>query len=54
MATNKELQKQVEVLNERITQLSATNSRVLDEIAILKNNYTILIEEVSQLSLIHI
>ena len=48
MATNKELQKQVEVLNERITQLTATNSRVLDEIAILKNNYTILIEEVSQ------
>tara|TARA_R110001592_G_scaffold35470_1_gene120643 strand:- start:628 stop:807 length:180 start_codon:yes stop_codon:yes gene_type:complete len=48
MATNKELEKQVEVLNEKITRLSATNSRVLDEIAILQNNYSNLVKEVSQ------
>ena len=48
MATNKELEKQVEVLNEKITRLSATNSRVLDEIAILQNNYLNLVKEVSQ------
>ena len=48
MATNKELEQQVTVLEKRVTQLSVTNSRLLDEITVLKSNYTTLVTEVSQ------
>ena len=48
MATNKELEQQVTVLEKRVTQLSMTNSRLLDEVTVLKNNYTTLVTEVSQ------
>ena len=48
MATNKELQQQVSQLEKKITQLSASNSRLVDEISLLKKNYTTLVTEVSQ------
>ena len=48
MATNKELLQQVTELEKRVTKLSASNSRLVDEITVLKNNYTTLVAEVSQ------
>ncbi len=48
MATNKQLEQQVSVLEKRVAQLSMTNSRLLDEVTVLKNNYTTLVTEVSQ------
>jgi cell division protein FtsB len=48
MATNKELQQQVTTLEKRVAQLSATNSKLLDEVTVLKSNYTTLVSEVSQ------
>ena len=48
MATNKQLEQQVTALEKRVKQLSSTNSRLVDEIAILKNNYSTLITEVSK------
>jgi hypothetical protein len=48
MATNKELEQKVITLEKRVGQLSSTNSRLLDEVAVLKNNYTTLVTEVSQ------
>jgi len=48
MATNKELEQQVTALEKRVSQLSVTNSRLLDEVTVLKNNYTTLVTEVSQ------
>tara|TARA_R100001086_G_C11814517_1_gene252485 strand:+ start:682 stop:864 length:183 start_codon:yes stop_codon:yes gene_type:complete len=47
MATNKELQQQVSALEKKITQIALRNSRLVDEISILKNNYTTLVNEVS-------
>ena len=48
MATNKELSQQVTALEKRVAQLGVTNSRLVDEITVLKNNYTTLVTEVSQ------
>ena len=48
MATNKELEQQVTTLEKRVAQLSMTNSRLLDEVTALKNNYSTLVTEVSQ------
>ena len=48
MATNKQLEQQVTALEKRVTQLTATNSRLLDEIVVLKTNYTTLVTEVSE------
>lgn len=48
MATNKQLEQQVTALEKRVSQLSMTNSRLLDEVTLLKNNYTTLVTEVSQ------
>jgi cell division protein FtsB len=48
MATNKQLEQQVSVLEKRVAQLSMTNSRLLDEVTVLKSNYTTLVTEVSQ------
>ena len=48
MATNKQLEQQVTALEKRVSQLSVTNSRLLDEVTVLKNNYTTLVTEVSQ------
>ena len=48
MATNKELEQQVTALEKRVSQLSMTNSRLLDEVTVLKSNYSTLVTEVSQ------
>ena len=48
MATNKELEQQVTALEKRVSQLSMTNSRLLDEVTALKSNYSTLVTEVSQ------
>ena len=48
MATTKELTEQVTALEKRVAQLSSTNSQLLDEVTILKNNYTTLVSEVSE------
>ena len=48
MATTKELTEQVIALEKRIAQLSTTNSRLTDEVAILKHNYSNLVEDVSK------
>ena len=48
MATNKQLEQQVTALEKRVAQLGMTNSRLLDEITVLKSNYTTLVSEVSQ------
>jgi|TARA_R100000455_G_C6261660_1_gene116990 cell division protein FtsB len=48
MATNKQLEQQVTALEKRVSQLSSTNSQLLDEVVILKNNYTTLVTEVSE------
>jgi len=48
MATNKQLEQQVTALEKRVSQLSMTNSRLLDEVTVLKNNYSTLVTEVSQ------
>tara|TARA_Y100001938_G_scaffold146006_1_gene223919 strand:+ start:93 stop:272 length:180 start_codon:yes stop_codon:yes gene_type:complete len=47
MATTKELTEQVTALEKRVAQLSSTNSQLLDEVTILKKNYTTLVSEVS-------
>ena len=48
MATTKELTEQVTALEKRVAKLTKTNSHLLDEVVILKNNYTTLVNEVSQ------
>tara|TARA_R100000995_G_scaffold29518_1_gene13113 strand:- start:313 stop:492 length:180 start_codon:yes stop_codon:yes gene_type:complete len=48
MATTKELTEQVTALERRVAQLSSTNSQLLDEVTVLKKNYTTLVTEVSQ------
>ena len=48
MATNKQLEQQVSALEKRVTKLSATNSKLIDEVMILKNNYNTLVSEVSK------
>tara|TARA_R100001129_G_scaffold103066_1_gene70413 strand:+ start:570 stop:749 length:180 start_codon:yes stop_codon:yes gene_type:complete len=48
MATNKQLEQQVIALEKRVSQLSSVNSQLLDEVTILKNNYSDLVTEVSQ------
>ena len=48
MATTKELTEQVEALQKRVTQLGVTNSKLLDEVTLLKSNYTVLVNEVSE------
>ena len=48
MATTKELTEQVATLQKRVSQLTSTNSRLVDEVAILKTNYSNLVEDVSE------
>ncbi len=48
MATNKELEKQVKTLTERLSRVQASNSHLLDEVAILKNNYNKLVADLSE------
>ena len=54
MATNKELENQVNELKNRITALSNSNSVLADEVANLKNNYNQLVKDVSnRLEVVH-
>ena len=48
MATNKQLEQQVSVLENKVTKLSVSNSELKDEIVILKNNYTTLVNQLSE------
>lgn len=54
MATNKQLETQVNTLTERVTRLQTSNSELRDELVILKGNYSKLINDLSQrLEVIH-
>jgi len=54
MSTDKELEQKVTKLTEDVQQLQHSNSDMRDEIAILKNNYTTLVSEIStRLEVIH-
>jgi predicted nuclease with TOPRIM domain len=54
MATNKQLEAQVNTLTERVARLSSSNSELRDEMVVLKNNYSKLVNEMSQrLEVIH-
>tara|TARA_R100001591_G_scaffold94532_1_gene100367 strand:- start:2553 stop:2732 length:180 start_codon:yes stop_codon:yes gene_type:complete len=48
MATTKELTEQVNALEKRVAQLTKTNSQLLDEVTVIKNNYTTLVNEIGQ------
>ena len=48
MATNKQLETQVNTLSERVTRLQTSNSELRDELVVIKNNYTTLVDEMSQ------
>ena len=48
MATNKQLETQVNTLSERVTRLQTSNSELRDELVVLKGNYTTLVNEMSQ------
>jgi|15BtaG_2_1085339.scaffolds.fasta_scaffold02359_4 predicted nucleic acid-binding Zn-ribbon protein len=48
MATVKELESQLENVNARLTRVQASNSELRDEITSLKNNYSVLVEQVSR------
>jgi len=52
--TNKELETQVNTLSKRVASLQNSNSELRDELASIKNNYTTLVNEMSQrLEVIH-
>jgi predicted nuclease with TOPRIM domain len=54
MATNKQLETQVNTLTERVTRLQTSNSELRDELVILKGNYSKLVNDLSQrLEVIH-
>ena len=46
--TNKQLETQVNTLSERVNRLQTSNSELRDELAMVKNNYTTLVNEMSQ------
>jgi len=48
MATNKQLETQVNTLSERVSRLQTSNSELRDELVVLKGNYTTLVNEMSQ------
>ena len=48
------LDTKVDALNERLSQLSLTNSQLLDEVSTLKRNYNRLVEDVNtRLEVVH-
>ena len=54
MATNKELESQVQSLKNVVSHLKSTNSNLLDEVVVLKNNYKNLVEDVnSRFKVVH-
>ena len=48
MATIKELESQLENVNTRLARVQVSNSELRDEIVVLKNNYSVLVEQVSE------
>lgn len=48
MATNKELEKQVKTLSERLSRVQSSNSQLRDELVVLKSNYNNLVSELSE------
>ena len=48
MATNKQLEKQITKLEKQVLQLSMTNSKLLDEVAVLKSNHSALASEMNR------
>tara|TARA_B100000424_G_C22919616_1_gene489346 strand:+ start:957 stop:1139 length:183 start_codon:yes stop_codon:yes gene_type:complete len=48
MATTKQLTEQVDALEKKVSQLTMRNSQLLDEVSLLKKNYSTLVTEVSQ------
>ena len=48
MATIKELETQLENVNVRLARVQVSNSELRDEIVVLKNNYGVLVEQVSE------
>ena len=48
MATIKELETQLESVNPRLARVQVSNSELRDEIVVLKNNYGVLVEQVSE------
>ena len=49
MATIKELETQLESVNTRLARVQVSNSELRDEIVVLKNNYGVLVEQVSRM-----
>ena len=48
MSTNKELEVQVNKLNERVTRLQSSNSSMKDELVIMQHNYQQLIKQMNE------
>jgi len=48
MATIKELETQLESVNTRLARVQVSNSELRDEIVVLKTNYGVLVEQVSE------
>ena len=54
MATNAEIKREVESLKDRLKNLQSSNSRLFDEMAALKSNYSNLVEDMNaRLEVVH-
>jgi len=54
MPTDKKLEQQVEKLTSQVNNLTNSNSQLLDEVAVLKNNYNRLVEDIgARLEVVH-
>lgn len=54
MVTNKELEVLVQDLSKQVNRLQVSNSELRDEVVVLKNNYTKLVNELTtRLEVIH-
>tara|TARA_Y100001970_G_scaffold60009_3_gene76456 strand:- start:17898 stop:18080 length:183 start_codon:yes stop_codon:yes gene_type:complete len=54
MATNAEIKREVEDLKNRLASLQSSNSRLFDEMAALKSNYSNLVEDMNaRLEVVH-
>jgi len=54
MATNKELEILVQTLTERVDKVQRVNSELRDDMVVLKNNYSKLVQEMAtRLEVIH-
>lgn len=48
MSTNKELEVKIKQLNERVSKLQSSNSKLKDEILIMQHNYSRLVEQMNE------